>query len=96
MKFFGYSVFLIILPLVILVIAIGIAVTMLMWPKIKETRKQIRDIVIRERRPLSEKEKENIKSNFLKDSEALTDTKGQKELLSELKNGDIKDLFRQK
>jgi hypothetical protein len=95
MKFLGYSGFLFILPLIILVMATCIAVTILMWPKIKEIRKNIRDVVIRERRPLSQKEKENIKRNFIKDTEALTDTKGQKELLSELKNEDIKDLFRQ-
>ena len=71
-----------------------ITVTILIWPKIKAYRKQIRDIVIQERRPLSQEEKRNIENKIKKDVEAEIDTEGQKELMSELIHGDLKDLFK--
>jgi len=91
MKIVGYSVLALIVPLIILIILLIIW----MIPKIKANRREAREIIRREGRPLSDEDKRKLKNKFIKEVDTEMDTKGQKELLSELKNGDLKDLFKQ-
>jgi hypothetical protein len=90
MKFLGYGFLTVILPFLILIILLIIWVL----PKIKANRKEARELILREGRTLSDEDKRKLKNKFIKEVEAEMDTAGQRELLSELVKGDLKDLFK--
>jgi lipopolysaccharide export LptBFGC system permease protein LptF len=93
MKIFGYSFLVLILPLIILVFLF----TLVMFPKLRAKRKELRETILQRGRLLSKKEKTDLKATTITELETEMGTKdlrsANKELMSELKNGNLKDLF---
>ncbi len=102
MKILGYSFLALTLPFVILIILLAIfltiAFTIWMLPKIKAVRKEARQKKLYEGRPLSKEEQRDLKNKFAGEVKAKMGTedlrKAREELISELKNRDLKVLFK--
>jgi F0F1-type ATP synthase membrane subunit b/b' len=94
MKLLSYSFLALILPLVVIIILLVIV----MLPKIRKFRKEYREKILREGRPLSKEEKLDFKNKAVKELEDEMGTedlkKAGKALRSELMNRDLKDLFK--
>ena len=94
MKILGYSFLVLILPIIILIILL----TIMMLPKMKAKRKEIRKKIMLKGRPLSKEEKSDLKTKAIREFEAEMGTEdlttANKELMSELKNRDLKELFK--
>lgn len=70
----------------------------MMLPKMKAKRKEIRKKIMLKGRPLSKEEKSDLKTKAIREFEAEMGTEdlttANKELMSELKNRDLKELFK--
>ncbi len=83
-----------ILPLIILVVLL----TLVMFPKLRAMRKELRETIQQRGRSLSKEERNDLKAKTIGELETEMGTKdvktANKDLISELKNRNLKDLFK--